>query len=253
MPITCPAHTTALALSCLLCVAASGAAPEKPAPTPTAIQVKGSTLTFDPKTCNKGQAQAPWGLGSVQLKILGRKDGRCRFELRNEVEGGFTDYLCQVPVDGGPVSITAGLPLKTSFGLDKCEVLGGGNMLNGSRWRAIQGTKERVHLRESAAGRGLSPKPGDVARVRLRFFADNFVRPLKEAKQDQVVEIGMSDPKAWGWARAALAGMNVGGKRNVWFEAKVADGLKDLLPPLNPDATVYVQIELLSARPAKGE
>ena len=41
----------------------------------TSIVVFGSSLSFDPKTCRRGQAGFGWGLGSVQVNVLGRDDG----------------------------------------------------------------------------------------------------------------------------------------------------------------------------------
>lgn len=58
------------------------------------------------------------------METLGHKEGELLFEYTHEVEGGYTVYLCRVPVSGPLVTIR--LPKggdtepRTSFDLEDC-------------------------------------------------------------------------------------------------------------------------------------
>jgi hypothetical protein len=128
--------TTRFAVALGLAVGLAAAARTQDVPA-TKVVVEGQKLTFDPKTCAPGSGQFYWGLGSCAVKVLGRADGKCRFEYEQEIEMGRTVYLVEVPVAAGPVTVkidrvtrggsTYNWPV-TSFPLDKAKVVrtGGG-------------------------------------------------------------------------------------------------------------------------------
>jgi hypothetical protein len=213
---------------------------------------KDKSLSFDPKTCTQGQATVFWALGSTSVKVLGHKDGHCVFELKAEVEGGYRVYLCKVPVDGGVVTVGAGMPPKTSFPLDKCKVIRGGNMLNGSQWLPIEGTDQVVHYRDAVAGKGPSPQTGDKVRIKLSLFADaQYKELLKGTKPSHEVEFTLGQKNGWKWLQSAVADMQPGGKRHVWIEGKSAEGAKGLVPNFDAEQRLYIEVEVLSVTAAK--
>lgn len=100
---------------------------------PSPFKVSKNTVSFDPKACAEGETQLRWMLGSVHVKILGHKDGQCVFEFTREIEGGYTVYRCQVPVDGPPVTIEVGGAklVQTPFPLNRCEIIRRGTVCHG--------------------------------------------------------------------------------------------------------------------------
>jgi hypothetical protein len=213
---------------------------------------QGKSLSFDPKTCTQGQATVAWGLGSTSVKVLGHKDGFCVFEVKAEVEGGYTVYLCKVPLDSGPVTIEVGLPAKTSFALDKCKIVRGGNVLNGWRWLPVENSDHRVHYQDQVAGKGKAPQPGDKVRVVVRLFADGqFKELLPGTKPANDMEFTVGHKDAWPWLQAAVTDLQPGGKRLVWIDGKIADGAKNLVPNFTGDQRLYLEVELVSVTPGK--
>lgn len=118
------------ALVCWLFVGLSGGTEAADAKK-TGIEVTEKMLRFDPATCEADYKLLGMGQGSASLKMLRRKGGRCFFEYRFEVEGGYTVYRTSVPIKSGPVTVEAlpgGYLAKTSFDLKKARVVGGGSL-----------------------------------------------------------------------------------------------------------------------------
>ena len=101
----------------------------------TAISFDEATgvITVDPAVDSKRKISYGFPLGSVTVETLGHKEGELRFEYTHEVEGGYTVYLCRVPVSGPLVTIR--LPKGgdtepvTSFDLEDCDFVRQGNVL----------------------------------------------------------------------------------------------------------------------------
>jgi hypothetical protein len=213
----------------------------------SAIQVeKGKGLTFDPRTCTSGQALVYWSFGSTSVKVLGHKDGQCVFELTTEVEGGYKVYLCKVPVDGGPVKIEVGVKPKTSFPLDKCKVIRGGNVISRSKWVPIEGTEDLVYLRDVAAGKGEAPRAGDKLRVKLQFFPDHEFKEPRPGTKPQEIDLVLGDKPVLPWLAAVVTDLPPGGKRQAWLDGKAAVGAKELVPNFDPQERLYFEVEVLS-------
>ena len=60
---------------------------------PAAFTVTKDAITFDPKTCTEGHGTLGLPLGSVSVKVLGQKDGKCVFDYTVEIEGGYCCFL----------------------------------------------------------------------------------------------------------------------------------------------------------------
>ena len=96
----------------------------------TEIALLDNTLQFDPATCSAGHKGLDMPLGSVSVKVLGRRHGLCVFEYTHEIEGGYTTYRCRVPVSEGlvRVRVLGDIEVATSFSIDDCEVVRRGNV-----------------------------------------------------------------------------------------------------------------------------
>src|SRR6476619_4087848 len=100
-------HTIPLALALGLLLQPAFSA--EPVAKSTAVVVEGTRLTFDPRTCTEGGGGFAWGLGSLSVKIVGRKDKDCVFDYRWEVEGAgnYQVERVSVPIDSVSVSFDA--------------------------------------------------------------------------------------------------------------------------------------------------
>lgn len=111
------------------------AGPASQAAQGTAISFDQATgvITVNPAVDSKRKIGYGFPLGSVTVETLGHKEGELLFEYTHEVEGGYTVYLCRVPVSGPLVTIR--LPKGgdtepvTSFDMKDCEFVRSGNML----------------------------------------------------------------------------------------------------------------------------
>lgn len=89
-------------------------------------------ITINPAVDSKRKISYGFPLGSVTVETLGHKEGELLFEYTHEVEGGYTVYLCRVPVSGQLVTIR--LPKggdtepETSFDLEDCEFVRRGSV-----------------------------------------------------------------------------------------------------------------------------
>lgn len=74
----------------------------------------------------KDRRRFDFAFGSVTVEIIGHDNDKCVFEYTCEIEGGYTTYRCCVLISGPQVTIQIpknGIDIKTSFGLDKCEIV----------------------------------------------------------------------------------------------------------------------------------
>lgn len=254
-------RSTPACLAVLLFFVASQSLPislgqEKDLKKSSAVKVEGLRMSFDPKTCTEGGARVFCFSGSVAVTVIGHKDGQCRFELTEEIEGGYTVYLGQVPVNGGLVTIDAQFPPKTSFPLKNLTILRGYSFFSDWQWLPLigaegkahdLGAKEMVYIRDKAVGKGAAPKPGDVIRVRLRFPEEfNGNELAKGAKQNHEQEFVFGGRGEWQWLNTAVAAMGAGGMREVRIFGEMAEGAKDLLPKFDPEWQIGIELELLS-------
>lgn len=117
---------------------------------PAGFAVTKDAITIDPRVCTQGTGTLFFGLGSVQVRVVGQQDGQCVFEYTLEVEGGYTTWRCRVPVSDGPIVIQRNSNgaepqkwVKTSFDLEKCEKIETGNVHLGLSTRpATQSTAQ---------------------------------------------------------------------------------------------------------------
>ena len=89
-------------------------------------------ITINPAVDSMQKISYGFPLGSVTVETLGHKEDELLFEYTHEVEGGYTVYLCRVPVTDQPVTIQ--LPKggdtepRTSFDLEDCELVRRGSV-----------------------------------------------------------------------------------------------------------------------------
>jgi hypothetical protein len=251
----CPGPTWVVAL--LLCVASQSRpislGQEKDRKKSSAVKVEGRRLSFDPKTCTEGYGHVFFFSGSFAVQVIGHKDGQCRFEFTYEIEGGYTVYLGQVPVNGGLVTIDAQGPLETSFPWKSLTILRGYSFFSDWQWLPLLGAegkvndleaKEMVSFRDKAVGKGAPPKPGDIIRVRLRF--PEKLNGKDVARQNHEQEFVFGGRGEWKWLHTAVAEMRPGSTREVRISSDIAEGLKDLLPKFDPEWPIDMELELLS-------
>ncbi|QDT20993.1 hypothetical protein [Gimesia chilikensis] len=107
----------------LLLLLLAGCSRSTPSPGPAiSFDEASGVITINPAVDAKRKISYGFPLGSVTVETLGHKEGELLFEYTHEVEGGYTVYLCRVPVTDQPVTIE--LPKggdtepKTSFDLE---------------------------------------------------------------------------------------------------------------------------------------
>ena len=222
---------------------------------PTQVAVKGTTITFDPKTCVAGRGRFPWGLGSCGVNVLGRKDGHCLFEYTQEVEMGETVYLVRVPVESGPVTVKIGRVTRgtstydwpvTSFPLDQAKVLRRGSRRGG--WSVRVGDTDAFVTVHPAERRSeMAPRKGDT----VKFWFDVYDGPqfkgrLPGAPFRPTAEFVIGSDKVWPWLAIAMEGMTVGDRVPVEVPVEVAAGAKEWLPKGSTATVLYLHVSLAS-------
>jgi hypothetical protein len=78
------------------------------APNAYQAQTKPSELTIELDQCKAGSFGFPRPLGSEQVVIKGRRKNKCVFRYKREVEGGYTERECRVPISLGSLSMSGG-------------------------------------------------------------------------------------------------------------------------------------------------
>lgn len=147
-----PRAISLLAIGAILCLsgctekaAPVAASPQPETPGDSAAPAKapgsGSPITFnadqviisiDPKADARDKRQFGMAMGSITVETLGHDDGQFVFEYTCEMELGSATYRCRIPVAGPPATIEVpegGNVPKTSFDLEKCELVRTGNLL----------------------------------------------------------------------------------------------------------------------------
>lgn len=251
--------TTRFAVALGLAVGLAAAARTQDAPA-TKVVVEGQSLTFDPKTCAPGRGQFYWGLGSCAVKVLGRADGKCRFEYTQEVEMGSTVYLVEVPVAAGPVTVKVDRVTRggstyhwpvTSFPLDKAKVVrtGGGRGVQ----RVRVGEPDLFVTVFPAENRSeMAPRKGDAVKCRFELFdGHDFKTPLPGAAARPTAEFVADSDGVWPWLAVVLDGMTVGDRRRAEVPVKAAPAAAAWLPKGSTATDLYVEVSLLSAAPRK--
>lgn len=235
----------------------SGAARNEPG---TPIVVDGSSMVFDPRTVMRGSAGTGWGLGSYRVWILGRAGGQCVFELFDEIEGGFTSYLCSVPVDGPPVRIFEhNGDLARTFDLAKAEVLGRGNLHESLSqdpspslpWehRPVVGTDLTVSVADLAVGSGGAPVIGSRVDLRATLFTDESrMVSLLGFEGGRTLRFRVGDGTAGAALEITVAGMQAGGTRLALVREEVAGILNETFGPFNPGTLLTVKLELMKVQ-----
>jgi hypothetical protein len=253
--------TTRFAVALGLAVGLAAAAQPQDAPA-TKVVVEGQSLTFDPKTCAPGRGQFAWGLGSCAVNVLGRTDGKCRFEYTQEVEMGSTVYLVEVPVTAGPVTVkidrvtrmgsTYSWPV-TSFPLDKAKVI---RTAGGAGFRTVRVGEPDLFVTifpgEGENRSEMAPRKGDAVKCRFELFAGrDFKTALPGAAFRPTAEFVAGSDAVWPWLAVVLDGMTVGDRRRVEVPVKAAPAAAVWLPKGSTATVLYVEVGLRSVAPRK--
>jgi hypothetical protein len=100
--------------------------PNRPEPN----SLRQGSLTVDLVRCAAVSRSLAWGLGSASVAIKGRQGDRCVLQTFREMEGGYTQSECRIPVPVGEVSIyEGGSSFYYSLDLSKhCKVTKTGNV-----------------------------------------------------------------------------------------------------------------------------
>lgn len=229
--------------------------PAAPLPT-TPIMVEGKRLSFDPKTCTRGEAGFDWSLGSVRVKVLGHKKEHCLFDFTEEVEGGYTVYRCRVPLDSGPVTIEEGTVQNgesTATGIVTSFVKGDhivrrGNFFDGWQDVLVEKTNHYVSIQPEGGQAGPPVPPGAKLVLRFRIYADDsFAAYADGAKQRQEVTTVLGEPHEWKWVAPAVEGITLGERRRLRIHSRIAGGAKEWQPTLLDGQSLYLEMELISA------
>jgi len=222
----------------------------------TPITMTKDEIRFDPKTCSRGNAGFGFGLGSVRVMVLGREKGLCLFDIYYHLEGGTTQYRCQIPVGGSPVriGIQNGSELVTSFPRPKGRVVqraSGPGPRPAVPWRqqSVPKTDYVNYAVDAITGTGAEAKPGTQVTIRLTTYADDqFDRPLPGVAKGQPLRFTVGKREAGPGLDAAVGGMKVGGKRRLLIRQEVAGRINDLLGGVQPVTQLVVEIELAAAK-----
>ncbi|MEX2214707.1 MAG: FKBP-type peptidyl-prolyl cis-trans isomerase [Phycisphaeraceae bacterium] len=224
----------------------------------TFIKVEESSLTFDPRTVLRGNAGFGWGLGSVQVNILGRDGDACVFDYTDEEEGGFTIYHCRVALDQAVMIGVKNGSIVTSFALKDAKVIGGGNVLLPPQGKvpglAVQleqaGVPETDYVNyhaDAIIGSGAAAQRGKRVAVRYRLFADRrFNSEYVDIKSTHELKCTLGGGDIGAGLEVAVSGMREGGRRFALLHMKVADLLVKQLGGVQPNTQLAIEIELLS-------
>ena len=222
----------------------------------TPIRVQGSSLTFQPATCMRGQARFGWGLGSVEVNILGRQRDSCVFHFTEEVEGGYTVYECRVPIDGPVVRIyESNGGISVSFSLPDAKVLRRGNLLidaDDSAATELQWHQQPIgdtgyvnHCAEVVAGSGAVAEKGKRVAICYTLYTDqayNTIWPGIDSNWN--LEFQLGDAGVGAGIETAVTGMRAAGRRRVVVREEVAAAIRDRLGGLQPGTQLALEIRL---------
>ena len=90
-------------------------------------------LTVELAQCRPDSRHLGWGLGSATVSVKGRRGPACLIEQMSEMEGGYTESECRIPIAIGTLTIYRGsTDFYYSFNVSRnCKVIGSGNLM----WR----------------------------------------------------------------------------------------------------------------------
>ena len=226
-----------------------GAQPEPKLPP---LNVTKQKLLFNPKTCNIGDTGGVHtGCEGAVVKIIGRKNGKCRFTYNTDACGGVHSYyIGEVPVDSGPVTIEVfNGGIQRSFPTKTLKLIRSTGPLTTV---LVKGTKGYVSFAFNERRSEMIPKNGDKVKFRFLFFKGReFKEHLPNARTDGVTEFTVGSDKSEPWLETAMEYMSVGDRRRIWLPSKIATGLGDWLPGENLPETLFVEIRLISLQQAK--
>lgn len=216
-------------------------------------------MSFDPKTCEKGEAGFPWGQGSVHVKILGREEGVFSFDYRWEVEGAgnYSVHRIRVPVDSGPVVIEATGPdeesenhwsyIFTSFTAEQAHLV---RHMSFGWFKRPVGEGFASYYKFRTGDKAPPIGPGDKITLRFLVFLDGaFNKPTvpsgwqSEWSRKVVTEIGKGGD--WNWVQAVAEEMTPYEIRHVRVPVELAGPAKDWGPGFEEKETLYAEMQLI--------
>jgi hypothetical protein len=88
-------------------------------------------LTVELARCGPDSRNLSWGLGSASVSVKGRRGSACLIEQTSELEGGYIQSECRIPISVGALTIYAGTTdFYYSLNVSKnCKVIGSGNLM----------------------------------------------------------------------------------------------------------------------------
>lgn len=218
----------------------------------TGIVVDGTRLSFEPKTCTTGQTGFAWGLGSVQVKVLGHEDGKCVFDYIWEVEGAgnYRVDRVRVPVNAGPVVIEAGDSkggpnhwsfVYTSFTKEQATLV----RLSNFGWSEVPVGKEFASYQEFREGDDSPPiKRGDQVTFRFIVFLDEkFIN--RAGAQWRIQRVTMRVGEGVQWLDAVAGEMKPHEIRRIRVPVKIAGPAGKWLPGYETSPTIYAEMQLI--------
>lgn len=229
---------------------------------PSPVVVTGTRLTFDPKNATEGGGGFAWGLGSVNVRLRGHRDGRCEFDYQWEVEGAgnYQVYRVSVPLDSGPVIIDAEQRegkddhrwsggVFTSFTANEARLIRSAEF--GWFVDPLEGTKESVTHRLLRPGDRDKPlTDGDTVAVRFLVylqFADGEFRNLAgEQWQRQGATVPLTGETEWKWAQHVLRETKLYEIRQVRLPARVGGPAARWLPGYDEKSEIFVEMQAVA-------
>ena len=99
-------------------------------------------LTIELARCGLDSRNLYWGLGSATVSVKGRRGSACLIEQTSELEGGYIQSECRIPISIGTLTIYGGnTDFYYSLNVSKnCKAIGSGNLM----WKN-QSPKNRLH------------------------------------------------------------------------------------------------------------
>lgn len=88
-------------------------------------------LTIRLAQCRPESRHLEWGLGSATISVKGRRGSACLIEDGSEIEGGYTQSECRIPIAIGTLTIYRGnTDFYYSSNVSKnCKLIGSGNLM----------------------------------------------------------------------------------------------------------------------------
>ncbi|HEV7403903.1 MAG TPA: hypothetical protein VGO11_13280 [Chthoniobacteraceae bacterium] len=232
---------------------------------PSPIAIKGTRLTFDPKTATPpAKGGFGWGNGSVVVTILPRHDNQCRFDYQWEIEGAgsYVIHRVAVPLDSGPVVIDAAQHADPEHGWSGVYTSFTERQARLYRrathdWLIdpLEGTPESVSHRPLRAGDADRPlQPDDRVQVRCVLYleyAGQFQNRAPDKVQPKPFTVPLTGDTPWKWIQHLLQEMKLYELREVWVPSIIAGPARNWLPGYTDGdrQEVFVEIQALAIEP----